>query len=297
MVQLCTPAWYKVSHCAGNRLKPFGVSIQDLVDRCLASNPTMRPSLNDISDALLALRDSLTLNTAHPPLTQSPAQQSSPQQPSPFSQAPSPSPQPGTDARQAVSRQRINATQYQLPVRRQWGVSREHGLIRQGSTPQDPSRQPDRIPAEWGRIAKLESKRSAPVANELAQAAAAAAAATPATVPESPRMTRTDGSSQTDAPETARAPCLQQIWRTVGFCYMAKHTKSFVEDPTTGHVQAAQADAVQGRPTAVEGIEVPAVNGVNAGCKQGHPKMSLRVKKIFVDQSKQLRQCMVTACK
>ena len=256
----------------------------------------MRPSLNDISDALLALRDSLILNTAQPPLTQSPPQQSSPQQPSPFSQAPSPSPQPGTDVRQAVTRQRINATQYQLPVRRQWGVSREHGLIRQGSTPQVPSRQADRIPAEWGRIAKLESKRSAPVTNELAQAAAAAAA-TPATVPESPRMTRTDGSSQTDAPETARAPCLQQIWRTVGFCYMAKQTKSFVEDPTTGHVQAAQADAVQGRPTAVEGTGVPAVDGVNAGSKHGHPKMSLRVKKIFVDQSKQLRQCMVTACK
>lgn len=263
----------------------------------------MRPTLNDISDALLALRDSLTINTVHPPPTQSPPHQSSPQQPSPFSQAPSPSPQPGTDARQAVTRQRINATQYQLPVRRQWAVSRgglirqsRDGLIRQGSTPQATSRQADRIPADWGRIAKLESKRSAPVTNELAQAAAAAAA-TPATVPESPRMMRTDGSSQTDAPETARAPCLQQIWRTVGFCYMAKQTKSFMEDPTTGHVQAAQADAVQGRPTAVEGNDVPAVDGVNAGSKQGHPKMSLRVKKIFIDQSKQLRQCMVTACK
>ena len=270
--------------------------MQDLVDRCLSSNPVVRPSLNDISDALLALRDSLTHNTVHPPLTESPPQQTSPQQPSPFAQTPSPtpcpSPQPGTEVRQTVTRQRINATQYQLPVRRQWMVSRD-GLIRQGSTPQATSRQADRIPAEWGRIAKLESKRSAPVTNEVAQAAAAMSAT--AAVPESPRVTRTDGSSQTDAPETARAPCLQQLWRTVGFCYMAKHPKSFIKDPTSDHIQAAQV-VVPGRPTAVEN-EVPAGDGVNAGSKQGSPKMSLRVKKIFVDQSKQLRQCMVTACK
>ena len=264
----------------------------------MSSNPAMRPSLNNISDSLLALRDTLTHNTVHPPLTQSPPQQTSPQQPSPFVQTPSPSPcpcpQPGTEVRQTVTRQRINATQYQLPVRRQWVVSRD-GLMRQGSTPQATSRQADRIPAEWGRIAKLDSRRSAPVTNEVAQAAAARSAT--ATVPESPRMTRTDGSSQTDAPETARAPCLQQVWRTVGFCYMAKQTKSFVEDPTGVQVQAAHANVVLGGPTDVGSNVVPAADGINAGSKQGSPKMSLRVKKIFVDQSKQLRQCMITACK
>ena len=270
--------------------------MQDLVDRCLSSNPAMRPSLTDISDALLALRDTLTHDAVQPPLTQSPPQQTSPQQPCPSAQDPSFSqpPQPGTEVRQAVSRQRINATQYQLPVRRQWVVSR-NGLIRQGSTPQASSRQGDRIPADWGRLAKLDSQRSAPVTNEVAQAAAAASAT--ASVPESPRVTRTDGSSQTDAPETVRAPCLQQVWRTVGFCYMAKQTKSFMEDPTGNHGQAAQAIAVAGRPTAVGNKEVSAVDGISAGSKQGSPKMSLRVKKLFVDQSKQLRQCMITACK
>lgn len=269
--------------------------MQDLVDRCLSSNPAMRPSLSEVSDTLLALRDNLTHNAVHPPLTQSAPQQTSPQQPFLSAQdLSSQPPQPGTEVRQAVTRQRINATQYQLPVRRQWVVSRD-GLIRQGSTPQATSRQADRIPAEWGRIAKLDSQRSAPVTYEIAQAAAAASAA--ATVPEIPRMTRTDGSSQTDAPKTVRAPCLQQVWRTVGFCYMAKQTKSFVEDPTGNHVQAAQANAVSCRATSVGNNEVSAVDGINAGSKQGNPKMSLRVKKIFVDQSKQLRQCMMTACK
>lgn len=251
----------------------------------------MRPCLSDISDALLALRDSLTHNTVQLPLTQSPPQQTSPQKPSPFAQTLSPSslpaPRPDTDVRQAVTRQRINATQYQLPVRRQWLISRG-GLIRQASTPQATSHQADRIPADWGRVAKLESKRSAPITNDVAQAACAAPAT--ATVPECPHMTRTDGSSQTDAPKTARTPCLQQVWRTVGFCYVAKQTKSFVEDPRGVH---AHADIVP----AVEHDEMPALDGINAGSKQGSPKMSLRVKKIFVDQSKQFRQCMVATCK
>ena len=246
----------------------------------------MRPYLSDISDALLALRDSLTHNAVQPPLTQS-----LPEQRSPFAQTPLPSafpaPQPDTDVRQAVTRQRISATHYQLPVRRQWVVSRE-GLIRQGSTPQATSRQADTIPAEWGCMAKLESKHSAPVTNEVARAAAAAPAT--ATVPGCPCMMRTNGSN---APKTARAPCLQQVWRTVGFCHMAKQTKSFEEDPTDAHSQAAHANTVPD----VGNNEVPAVDGINAGSKQGSPKMSLRVKKVFVDQSKQLRQCMITACK
>ena len=268
--------------------------VQDLVDRCLSSNPAMRPSLDDISNALLALRDSLVHNTPHRPQNQSPPQQVSPPQPSPFAQPPSPSPQPGMEVRQAVTRQRINATQYQLPVRRQWVVS-SNGLMRQGSTPHATSRQADRIPAEWGRVAQLESKRSAPVTSEVAEAAAAASAS--ATVVESAPMSQVESRSQTDAGETAKAPCLQnlqQVWRTIGFCYMAKQTKSFREDPNGVPAQAET--LVPDRLTAV-GNEVTGVDGINAGNKQESPKLSLRVKKIFVDQSKQLRQCMVTACK
>lgn len=288
--------------------------MQDLVDRCLSSNPVMRPSLPDISDALLALRDSLTNNTVLPPPHQSPLQQISPpqqtfslqqtnpQQHSPFSQPSRPSRASMEGRQAAVTRQRINATQYQLPVRRQWVVSRE-GFVRQGSTPQPSIRQGDRIPAEWGRPAKLESKRSAPVPGEVAQAAAAASVAAAATtVPARAPIARVDSSSQTDASETARTTCLQQVWRTVGFCYMAKQTQSFREDPTQAMpTQAAQgasvaADIPIGMPTAV-GSEVRPVDGVNAGSNQGIRKMSLRVKKMFAHQSKQFRQCMVTACK
>lgn len=278
--------------------------MQDLVDRCLSSNPVMRPSVIHISDALLALRDSLTHNTPHSPLHQPPPQKASPQQQqqtpyqqqqqqSPFAR-PSSSSEASSGGRQAVTRQRINATQYQLPVRRQWGVSRD-GIVRQGSTPQPTIRQADRIPAEWGRVAKLE--RSAPVPGEVAQAAAAASAAAVVTVPDTTPTMRVDNSSQTDAAETARATCLQQVWRTVGFCYMAKQTRSFREDPAGAPVEATQGvDAATDRATAV-GNNVMAVDGVNAGSKLGIRKMSLRVKKMFADQSKQFRQCMVTACR
>jgi len=46
----------------------------------------------------------------------------------------------------------------------------------------------------------------------------------------------------------------------------------------------------------VAASERPAVSeGVNAGNKQGIPKMSLRVKKLFSTQGKQIKQCL--ACK
>ena len=129
------------------------VVMQDLVDRCLSSNPVMRPSMPDISDALLSLRDTLAGNPVQPPPHQSPpqqtplSQQTSPQQiprsqqtslqhSSPFAQPSNPT-RVSLENRQSVTRQRINATQYQLPVRRQWVVTRD-GLVRQGSTPQPP---------------------------------------------------------------------------------------------------------------------------------------------------------------
>ena len=279
--------------------------MQDLVDRCLSANPAMRPSLSAISDALLAIRDSIIHNSPPPLACQSPPQQTSPQQASPFAQPPL-APEPGTaagaDVRQAMTRERINATQWQVPGRRRWvgaamqqTVSR-NGLIRQGSTPQRSSSQADRIPAEWGRIAKLESKRSAPVRGEVVHTAADEAAVIPAVLPDNAPKTCVDGSSQTDPPENIRTPCLQQVWRTMGFCYAAKHTKSFREDSTGVNSQPPQAESLADSSTAVSS-DATAVDGINAGSKQGSPKMSLRVKKMFADQSKQIRQCLVTACK
>ena len=276
--------------------------MQDLVDCCLSANPAMRPSLSGISDALLAIRDSIIHNSRPPLALQSPPQQMSPQQASPFAQsslAPEPDTAAGADVRQAVTRERINATQYQVPVRRRWAgaamqqTMSRNGLMRQGSTPQRSSSQADRIPAEWGRIAKLESKRSAPVRGEVVQAAADEVAVSPAVLPENATKSCVDGSSQTDLPENIRTPCLQQVWRTMGFCYAAKHTKSFREDSTGVKSQAPQAPA----DSPLVSSNVTAVDGINAGSKQGSPKMSLRVKKMFADQSKQIRQCMVTACR
>lgn len=87
-----------------------------------------------------------------------------------------------------------------------------------------------------------------------------------------------------DGHENAKTPCLQQVWRNVGFCYAAK-TTSFMEPNAAAPKQRVQSTkAVSDRPA------VP--DGVNAGSKQGSPKMSLRVKKMWSDQSKQIKQCM-----
>jgi hypothetical protein len=273
----------------------------------------MRPTLDDIQEALLLIRDRITSPTSSPVQIPTPPQQTSPQQATPLSTPIAP--QPSSEVRQTVSRSRINATQYQQPVRRQHAlapngiqqpVTRQSlALARQMSNPQRTGSQADRIPADWGKIAKLESKSSARLGSEAA-ATEAAIAPTPAPSPiptPAPSTTadsaaateemshETSGNatqSQTQSSESAKAPCYKQVWRTVGLCAMAR-TTSFM--PEQGGVNSNF-----GLQSEVAASERPAVSeGVNAGSKQGSQKMSLRVKKLFSTQSKQIRQCM--ACK
>lgn len=286
-------------------------ALQDLIDRCLSSNPVMRPALDDIQEALLLIRDRITSPTTSPVQIPTPPQQTSPQQAAPLSTPTAP--QPSSEVRQAVSRSRINATQYQQPVRRQHALAlngtqqpatrQSLALARQLSNPQRTGSQADRIPADWGKVAKLESKRSARLGSEAA-AADAAVAPTPAPSPVPTPAPSTTGDSavapedvshetsgnatQTQSSESAKAPCYKQLWRTVGLCAMAR-TTSFM--PEQGGVNANS-----GLQPEVAASERPAVSeGVNAGSKQGSPKMSLRVKKLFSTQSKQIKECM--ACK
>ena len=284
------------------------VDLQDLIDRCLSSNPVMRPILDDIQEALLLIRDCITSPTSSTVQIPTPPQQTSPQQAAPISTPIAP--QPSSEVRQAVSRSCIHATQYQQPVRRQHAlalngtqqpVTRQSlALARQMSNPQRTGSQADRIPADWGKIAKLESKRSARLGSEAA-ATEPAIAPTPAPSPvptPAPSTTadsavateevshETNGNAtQTQNSESAKAPCYKQVWRTVGLCAMAR-TTSFM--PEQGGVNSGS-----GVHPEVAACERPAVSeGVNAGSKHGSPKMSLRVKKLFSTQSKQIRQCM-----
>ena len=181
-------------------------------------------------------------------------------------------------------------------------------IARQASNPQRAGSQADRIPADWGRVTKLESKRSGRLGSPVAAEEAAAAPVTPAPSPapspaptpaasttadsivEAEEITPSsteDGTSvaaKPDDSESAKTPCLQQVWRNVGFCYAAK-TTSFMEPNAAAPKQRVQSKkAVSDRPA------VP--DGMKAGSKQGSPKMSLRVKKMWSDQSKQIKQCM-----
>ena len=294
-----------------------GVDVQDLIDRCLSSNPVMRPSLDDIQEALLLIRDRITSPTSSSVQIPTPPQQTSPQQAAPLSTPIAP--QPSSEVRQGISRSRINATQYQHPVRRQHALAQNGTLAlngtqqpvtrqsltlaRQMSNPLRTGSQADRIPADWGKISKLESKRSARLGSEaVATGAAVAPTPAPSPVPTPAPSTTADSAvapeemsheangnaTQTQSSESATAPCYKQVWRAVGVCAMARTTSFMPEqggvDPNT-----------EIRPE-VAASERPAVSeGVNAGSKQGSPKMSLRVKKLFSTQGKQIKQCM--ACK
>ncbi|KAL0023839.1 hypothetical protein WJX77_010270 [Trebouxia sp. C0004] len=280
------------------------LALQDLIDRCLCSNPVVRPTLDDIQEALLLIRDRITSPSSSPVQIPTPPQQVSPQQAAPL---PTPiAPQPCSEVRQAVSRSRINATQYQQPVRRQHAlalngtqqpVTRQSlALARQMSNPQRTGSQADRIPADWGKMAKLESNKSARLGTEAAATEAAIASSpvpnpAPSTTADSAVTTQemsheTSGNAtQTQRSESAKAPCYKQVWRTVGLCAMAR-TTSFM--PEQGGVNSGS-----GIQPVVAASERPAASeSVNAGSKQGNPKMSLRVKKLFSTQSKQIRQCM-----
>ncbi len=288
-----------------------GVGLQDLIDGCLSSNPVMRPTLDNIQEALLLIRDRITAPTSSPVQIPTPPQQTSTQQAAPLSTPIAP--QPSSEVRQAISRSRINATQYQQPVRRQHALAlngtqqpvthQSLALARQMSNPQRTGSQTDRIPADWGKITKLQSKRSARLASEAA-AAEAAVAPTPAPSPvPTPAPSTTAGSAvapeemshesngnatETQSSESAKAPCYKQVWRTVGLCAMARTTSFMPEQGGVGANSEIQPE--------VAASERPAVSeGVNAGSKQGSPKMSLRVKKLFSTQGKQIKQCM--ACK
>ncbi|KAL0031996.1 hypothetical protein WJX79_011099 [Trebouxia sp. C0005] len=283
-------------------------ALQDLIDCCLSSNPVMRPTLDDIQERLLLIRDRITSPTSSPVQIPTPPQQTSPQQAAPVSTPIAP--QPSSEVRQAVSRARINATQYQQPVRRQHAlalngtqqpVTRQSlALARQMSNPQRTGSQADRIPADWAKVAKLESKRSARIGSEAA-AVEAAIAPTPAPspVPTPAPSTTADSAvateemshetsgdaTQTQSTEPAKAPCYKQVWRTVGLCAMARTTSFMPEQAGVDSDSALRPEvAVTERPAVLE--------GVNAGSKQGSLKMSLRVKKLFSTQSKQIRQCM-----
>ncbi len=169
-------------------------------------------------------------------------------------------------------------------------------MVRQLSNPQRTGSQADRIPADWGRVTKLESKRSARVRSEATAAEAPGPAPTAATATVPPPATSAttepraasapeDANAKTGDGENTKTPCLQQVWRTVGFCYIAKTTSFRGESGGGAPPQGGQTEVAPETPAVTEGI--------NAGSKQGSPKMSLRVKKLFTAHSKQFRQCVV----
>ena len=230
-------------------------------------------------------------------------------------------PPPSGETRQAVTRSRINATQYQQPVRRQTlaGLQQpatRQPIIRQTSTPQGVPSPADRIPAEWGRIARLESKKSAPIRTVIAAPAAAPATA-PVTAPVTedeitpavedaiaPAASLPDVVSEPALPPARafsapakkdgsdRHPCLQQIWRTMAFCSTAK-THSFMPEGS-GHALPEVPAEVESDATATE--TTPGVSGgIGASGRQASVTRSQRVKELFSDRSKQIRQCV--ACK
>ena len=271
--------------------------MQDLIDRCLSSKPSVRPTLDDLQDSLSTIRDSIASHTSSSQQQTLP-QHTSPQQTNP-PEVPS-GPQPGGGVRQVVSRSRIKATQQQ-PHRRQrfddvQQPVAQQANVSQSSNPHRTGSQADRIPADWGRVSKLETKRSARLMNAPATAPATASADAAAVDPapaaaemgvlSSPEVA---GGKLGSSNDSSRTPCLQQLWRTVGFCYVAKQTQSFMEENkgVSGEgVPAAEATSVA--------PETPIVTeGVNAGGKKGNLKMSLRVKRLFTNQSKQIKQCMV----
>ncbi len=237
----------------------------------MSSDPSSRPTLNQIQESLLAIRTSITSST--PSLTQ---QQSSPQPRTPPLNPPSTPPQlaalePCSHLRNALTRQRINASQFPNPARRQWlqGLQQpvsQQAVVTQASTPQSIDSQVDQISADWRGVTKQEREKDTGLRSIAAAAEAAAAPVTSAALEQNTVFTQQDKWAKSACDEGVRQPCMQKVWRQIGFGCGA--TSVIEENDGVSQLRA----------TTDRGI---AEKAVRAGRKRRTAPWALRVKKIL----------------
>ncbi len=226
----------------------------------MAFNPSARPSLDDISERLLTIRDSIS-SVIPPTLQQPPPEVASPKVTPPPTPPQASTPQRASfGVRQALSRNRINATQTLQPVRRQEIVSLQDEqampVTRQALTRGlgFPRKSADQIPVDLGRITKpkLQSRKSARVRSKPADAEGdAEAGAEVADVTGATDASRAglpsemeDGNENHDGIEGVRMSCLGKLWRTEASCCMTKGRETSLEETSRASAQSWGSDAV-----------------------------------------------------